>query len=250
MLASATPAAATTCYYSVNNAYLRQSGDSTLSRFTCWQAYVSWAWRAYGFRKQYWDDGFGFHDVCNPSKALGRMMNAIYVLTYADSWRPAAHGDRSGSVLRWGQAYAFEHVDETHMRCDLGGAMADFSGSRMRWSMVGVYGGFNGDIGAYQAGGWDDSAALRSAIVLHEARHADKGHDGGTRCPLGGSCDSSWGYNGANRWELAWLWWYAFAGGIGNPAQSDLALSMAATLRDEFFVTAPAHHLKPEPFFV
>ena len=43
---------------------------------------------------------------------------------------------------------------------------------------------------------------------MHEARHADgKGHNGGTTCGNGGSCDTTWAYNGASRYHVLYMWW-------------------------------------------
>ncbi|MEM7677896.1 MAG: hypothetical protein AAF449_18010 [Myxococcota bacterium] len=230
---------AATCYYSVSAAESLRSSDTTLSQRTCWQAFINWSWSAYGFQKSYWDDGFGYYDVCNESKALARAMNAIYLATYSDSWTPSGYGDWGGSILRWGQAYAYDRVDRTRMKCDLGGALADFSGSRMRWSMRGMYDP-QAPSGTYVAGGMWDRALHRAATIIHESRHADKGHDGGGSCPNGASCDTTWGYNGANRWMLVWYWWWAFDSQIGNSAQSDIALATAALIRDGFFNTRPS----------
>lgn len=44
-----------------------------------------------------------------------------------------------------------------------------------------------------------------ASTIVHEARHQDKGHDGGDDCANGTSCDQRFIDDGANTWQVLWL---------------------------------------------
>jgi hypothetical protein len=108
----------------------------------------------------------------------------------------------------------------------------------------------NGSYDAYTWWGWQDNktelylgyfynepVVARAATLVHEARHADgKGHDAGNN-------DSSWAYNGAWRWDVCWLAWFAFAGTRTSIAMKTLATQRANNIINSRFTTHPGFNV-------
>ena len=44
---------------------LNTSGDNLYGPRICWQAFIDWAWDAFDFDKDDWDQGFGYFSVCD-----------------------------------------------------------------------------------------------------------------------------------------------------------------------------------------
>ena len=75
------------CTYVVPN--LDSSGDNLYGPRICWQAFVDWAWEAFDFDRDDWDEGFGYDDVCNNTQPLSRALSGIYCLTYSSPHFPS-----------------------------------------------------------------------------------------------------------------------------------------------------------------
>ncbi|MGH8613427.1 MAG: hypothetical protein ACREYF_15780 [Gammaproteobacteria bacterium] len=199
---SAAPSFSASCTYDPGD--MVASGDvHYVNLWGCERAFRDFFWDAYDFDKGDWDEGFGYDDSCNIEQPLARTFNALYALHYSHADPALSKGDREGPILRWGGSYAWSHIDELDARCGDGTSYA-----YTRWGPI-----IDNYTNLYLPFFYELSVPERAGTILHEARHADgKGHDAGSNCPRGVSCDSSWDYNGANRWQVTWLWWYRAAG--------------------------------------
>ncbi len=210
----------TTCSYSVPN--LSTSGDSLYGPRICSQPFIDWAWDAFDFDKGDWDDGFGWDNVCNNTQPLSRAMSGIWCLTYSSPRFPSE--SYGGNILEWGGRFARNAIDEVDGRCGDGTAIARTQSGGLfvdEWTQL--YLGFF----------YSRAVPERAGTLVHEARHADgRGHDSGNN-------DSSWDYNGAWRWHVCWLAWFAFEGRSTTTALKALARQRANIILSNNFVTPP-----------
>ena len=178
----------------------------------CWQGWVNFFWNAYDFDKGDWDQGFGFSNACNLRRPLGRTLNGIYVLNYADGPGGKSTSDFSGSILHWGGNYSMREIDELDARCGTS------KRATTRWGPI-----IDNYTELYLPFFYNENVVERAATILHEARHADwcghNGNDGSNKCPSrSNSCDESFddgcgGFaspsgRGAVGYQALWLWWF------------------------------------------
>jgi hypothetical protein len=116
------------CTYSVPD--LNVSGDALYGPRICNQPFIDFAWEVHGFNGDYWQDGWGYDDVCNIRKPLARCLNAMWLLTYSaedymnDGWD-------SGDILHFGPRYVreqFKSYNDLRANCGDGSASAVTSG--------------------------------------------------------------------------------------------------------------------------
>jgi hypothetical protein len=204
------------------------SGDDLYGARTCWQEFVNWAWSAYGFQNDFWDDGFGYEDPCNRNLPLNRTMNALWVLCYsADDYNNDAY---SNNCLHWARRYTWNQIDSLRSRCGDGTLIGEASGSN-----VDLFLGF----------WYEYNAVSRAAILLHEARHiGGRSHD--ADFPAGSvygegesGADSTWGYEGAWMYETLYLWWFFADGRRTTQALRDRARVEGNVNIDNAFATHP-----------
>jgi hypothetical protein len=82
----------------------------------------------------------------------------------------------------------------------------------------------------------------RAGTIVHEARHAGgKGHNGGSSCPRGSSCDTNWGYKGANMYQVLYLWWFYVDGTRTTTGMRNYARQEGQRIIDRGFVTNPGY---------
>lgn len=211
---------------------LDASGDRLYGPRSCWQAFIDWAWDAYDFDKSDWDDGFGWHAACDIRLPLARTFNAIFCLEYSSP--DPSNESFSMPILWWGGRYARSHIDELDARCGDGTAFAATrTGGLFVDEWTRLYLGFF----------YNEDVPERASTLIHEARHADagKGHDRNGR-------DPDWAYNGANRFQIAWLAWF-----INQGENTSLALKTRARQAANFrlatrFATDPGFRLDPNGF--
>ena len=222
---------ADTCTYQPGNN--TTSGDASYIANVCAQVYIDQFWSHFDFDKGDWDDGFGYDDACNINQPLARTFNALYLLAYSAEDFAKNTGDFSGNALRWGYPYSATKIDELDGRCGSGDAN---SGARattytglqdnrtvLKWPF------FYGEVVVQRAG-----------TVLHEARHAGgKGHNGGSGCPRGTSCDTTWGYEGANMYQALYLWWFRDSGTRTTTGMRNWARTEGQNVIDFAFNTNP-----------
>lgn len=211
-----------TCAFNVPN--LDASGDNLYGPRICWQPFVDWAWDAFDFDQGDWDDGFGWDNVCDNRLPLSRTMSGIWCLTYsADDYRNESY---DSNILQWGCRFARNAIDELDGRCGDGSAIA-----------YSQWGPFIDDKTELYLGYFAQGVSLRAGSLVHEARHADgRGHDRGNK-------DSSWGYNGAWRWQVCWLAWFAFAGTRTSQAMKTMATQRANNILNSNFETPPGFNV-------
>lgn len=210
------------CTYSVPD--LNASGDNLYGPRICWQPFVDWAWEAFDFDKGDWDDGFGYDQVCDNTRPLCRTLSGIWCLTYSSPNFPSE--SYSSNILEWGCRFARNAIDELDARCGSGAFIAytwwGLQDNRTELYLTYFY-------------GW--GVSMRAGTLIHEARHADgKGHDSGNN-------DSSWGYNGAWRWEVCWLAWFAFEGRDTSAAMKTQARQRANNIINSNFDTHPGFNV-------
>ncbi|MQB43047.1 hypothetical protein [Rhizobium sp. ICMP 5592] len=115
------------CTYSVPD--LVASGDQLYGPRICNQEFIDWAWHTHGFNGDYWQDGWGYDDVCNIRKPLARCLSAIWLLNY--SAEDYNNEDWNTDALHWGPRYVreqFKHYDDLRASCGDGDAKARTSG--------------------------------------------------------------------------------------------------------------------------
>ena len=219
------------CTYTVPDKNV--SGDNLYGPRICWQAFIDWAWVAHGFRKKYWDDGFGYYDVCNNNKPLARTLSAIWLLNYSadDYWNE----QWSNNILHWGRRYVRNQVDDLRSKCGDGSAIAtSFSGIFVD-DRIEVYMGFF----------YNRDLPSRAGTLIHEARHqGGKSHN--ARFPSWSAygsgkkgADSSWGYQGAWMYHALYLWWFYADGRRTTTAMRARARQRAQFTIDNAFRTHP-----------
>lgn len=178
----------------------------------CNQTWVNYFWDAYDFDKDDWDNGFGFSNACDTSRPLGRTMNAIYIVNYADGPGSKSRSDFSGSILHWGGNYTMREIDELDARCG--------SGTKRAYTQWGWQDNYTR---LYLPFFYNENVVERAGTLVHEARHADwcghNGNDGSNKCPArSSSCDESFDNGcsgigspngrGATGFQALWLWWF------------------------------------------
>jgi len=212
----------TTCTFNVPN--LDATGDSLYGPRICSQPFIDWAWDAFDFDKDDWDNGFGWDNVCDNHLPLSRTMSGIWCLTYS---APDYHNESYDlDILHWGCRFARNAIDELDGRCGTPGTIA-----YTQW------GPFIDDKTELYLDYFAQPVSLRAGSLVHEARHADgKGHDAGNK-------DSSWGYNGAWRWQVCWLSWFAAAGTRTSAAMKTVARQRANNILNNNFITPPGFNV-------
>lgn len=211
-----------TCTFNVPN--LDATGDNLYGPRICSQPFIDWAWNAFDFDKDDWDDGFGYEEVCNNRRPLSRTMSGVWCLTYsAENYQNESY---DSNILQWGCRFARNAIDELDGRCGDGSAIA------ATWR-----GAFVDDRTELYLGYFAQAVSLRAGSLVHEARHADgRGHDAGNK-------DSSWGYNGAWRWQVCWLAWFAAVGTRTSAAMKTAARQRANNIINSNFVQHPGFNV-------
>ena len=198
---------------------LKTSGDTrAMERWGCKVSTRNYMWDAYDMDTADWNEGFGFDAPCDITQPLARTYNAIYVLHNSASDPATDPDDRNGSILRWAGQYAAENIDELDARCgDTDPNKITFASSQItpfkdQWTRL------------YMPFFYQLNVVSRASVILHESRHAGGyDHDAANdECSRGASCDSSWSYVGANRYEVRWLWEFFLAGVDPGGNEEDL----------------------------
>lgn len=209
------------------------SGDNLYGPRICSQPFVDWAWTAHGFRKNYWDDGFGYEDPCNTDRPLARTFNAIWLLNYSadDYWNE----EWSNNILHWGRRYVRNQIDDLRSLCGDGSAIARTHSGAFVDDRIELYLGF-----------WfSKDVPGRAETLIHESRHmGGKSHH--AKFPAGSvfgagksGADSSWGYEGAWMYGALYLWWFYADGRRTTWALRQAARQRANLVIDNAFATHP-----------
>lgn len=240
-------AAAQICNSEMSVAELIRTGDADLSRKTCNEDFIRVAWRGHGMPKEEWDEGFGYYRACDPRSPLSRTFNAIYILYY--SWDPANPQfwvPKRVPILQAGGYWSATRNKQLWARC--GPAKGPIATHyREPWPLgvfvterthlyAGFFFGFDIKDGKRVGDRVYNTPISRAATLVHEATHNLKRHNGGSGCRAHKSCDSHWGYYGANTYQVAWLLQFRERSRLANTHSRDWAGELANIKLYYFFV--------------
>ena len=153
--------------------------DNSLIAYACDQSFINRSLDIYDFDKDYWGNGFGYYDKCNVYLPFARTLNSMYLLKHV--------------TFDW-YIWSGGKINELLASCD------DDVIARYRKIFVDEY------VELFQPFFYNLNVVERASVIIHEARHYDKSHNADDdECDLGGSCDSSWEYNGANTFQIKYL---------------------------------------------
>ena len=205
VLSAAFTARADSCTYSLNWRSDVTTADRTTMVKACASGWFDHWWAADGFENNadYWYDGFGAGDSCNPDKPLGRTMNAFFLLKFScspvNNW-----GDMSGWVVQWGYPYAgAQFVDANGMKAYCGdyknGQPIKYASTHDSWPED----HFEWFMGFFYL----ENPVERASSLFHESIHRGTGKNHDNSCSDGNE-DRSWAYHGAYYWGVNWLMSY------------------------------------------
>lgn len=183
-----------TCGPSISVAPVDSAGNPVDSGFelytylTCGQYWINRYWYGYGFEREYWDQGFGYHDACDSARPLGRTFGAMRYLDEASDW-----GSYHPSGRTWHDR-ASGSIDSIKGQCGGGGRNAEMD----LWSNVTLYWpAFYGQPSPSHQGTVGELASL----IVHESQHEWHWHNGES-C---GSCDEAWDDSPVMYYEIQYL---------------------------------------------
>ncbi len=190
-----------------------------------------------------WDDGFGIHQPCDPTKPFARTVDALWLLENSSSNNSS--GNYSGGVIHWAYDYVKKESPEIEGSCS-GDAMAGATSGF--WCDIALF--FCDERIELMANFHVQSAPVRASTILHEVRHIDGyDHDAGKDCPRGGSCDSRYSYRGANTLSIQWLAQFVRMGRYTTPFMKEDVLSFANHVLARRYRTCPDFSLSPQGNF-
>jgi len=203
----------------------------------CQQNFINYWWDAFDFDQDDWDSGFGHEAPCDTARPLARTFNALYALGYSTSNAPHCNTSEP-NITHWAMCWSAANIDELDGRCGNGGT----SGTAAHTER-----GLDNYTDLYWPFFYGMTVVERAATVFHEARHANGcGHNGGSGCPRGSSCDVAWGQGcgffasqGANQFQVSYLSWYASSAWRTTPAMRASAVSRANSVLSTGFVVYP-----------
>lgn len=203
---------------------LDASGDNLYGPRSCHRPFIDWARYVFDMNRGDWDEGFGWTDACSVRRPFGRTLNGLWCLAYsAEDFRNESF---DSNILQWGCRYARREIDELDGRCGRDNVIAQTFWGPIIDNRTVLFLDF-----------FAQSVSLRAGSVIHEARHAHGcNHNRGTR-------DSSWGYNGAWRFQVAWLAWFVAAGAHTTAAMREMARDRANTIINENFSSHPGFNI-------
>lgn len=235
-------ALAQACGSNISVAELIRSGDASLSRKTCNNAFMGTAWRNHRMPWRQWLGDFGFFKPCDPRTPLSRTFNAMYILYY--SWDPANPqfwAPRNAPILQAGGYWSATRNKELWARCGPYTTIVARHYQRF-WPIIKerthLYGSFffgSKVSGKWVGGGIQDTPIARASTLVHEATHNLKRHNAKRRCEREASCDSHWEYRGSNTYEVAWLLQFRERSRIANTRSRDWAGRLANQILLEGF---------------
>jgi hypothetical protein len=186
-------------------------------------SFINWALTTLGFFRQHdWDYGYGWGASGDLRLPLARTLAAVWCL----HWSAAVpERDEGGNldILHWGRRY---------FRTWIAGLRAGCHGPKN--AVAQTPRGVRGPTDLFLRFFYDRSVPERAGTLLHEARHAGGvAHDGAH------GKDVSWNSNGAWRWHVCWLAWYAKHGVRTSKPLQDLARTQANIILGSKFETKP-----------
>ncbi len=221
----------------------------------CDQAYINYWWDAFDFDVGDWDDGFGYGDPCNNTMPLARTFNAMFALGYASTGSPTCNTNGL-NITSWSLCWAAANTDEVDGRCGSGSASGNTAtGVGEQLPPGDCY------TELYWPFFYGTNVIGRAMVLFHEARHTGAGgcgHNGGSSCPNGGSCDKTWtngcseftNGQGANRYGIQWLESYAVFGTRITTPMRNSAIARGNQYLMARFQTDPCKRMNVAGFIV
>ncbi|MEY4509447.1 MAG: hypothetical protein RLZZ450_1569 [Pseudomonadota bacterium] len=187
-----------------------------------------------------WNLFGGFSHPCNTSLPLARMFDALWALGYSGTNSPTCDTTRVNKT-EWAMCWAANNTCKLQATCE-GSALATTRGAQNKIGEC--YNRFSNSFF------YASTVAERASTVFHEARHSGAGgcgHNAGTSCPRGGSCDKSWtngceesaGKEGANKYQVLFLESYAFFGFRLTTALKQSAVARGNVILTQGYQTFP-----------
>jgi len=212
------------------------------SGWMCSQTFINYWWDAYDFDSDDWDGGFGYENPCDNARPLARTFNGLYSLGYSSTGSPSCSTSQSNITL-WAQCWSASQIDELDGRCG--------SGTTNTGDAALTHRGVDDWTELYWPFFYGMTISVRGASIFHEARHAwGCGHNGGSSCLRGGSCDFSYGsgctegtMQGSNTYEVNYIAWYLNTAWRTTQGLKDAALARANDVLARGYVFDPCFRL-------
>lgn len=204
-------------------------------------------WSKFGMEKSYWNEGWGFDDACNIMLPLNRALRALEAVKVSAT--PSGNGLFTWMMGEFSPpTNEFVYLQAAYERIDTASDHIRAGCARVKDSEP------TGDVQAYFHTSdhllevnkvrtitlflsyFQADIVDASGMLVHEATHRWKSHNGKSKC---GSCDSEWNYNGANTHEAAWNWSYSQTATHTQPFLRTRALDLAKWIGDNRFVVNP-----------
>src|SRR6266567_8585088 len=215
------------------------SGDDLYGPRSSDQSFIDWVRGNYPISPVDWGNGFGWNAPTDFTLPFGRTLNAIWCLEYS-SPTPSEDIDGDAPILNWAGRFARENFDSLEGHCgddwvNGDGTCTNFSGTIAHTTVVPL----GGSTELYVPFFYCFVVSKRAAVLIHEARHANGVmHDDD-------NFDSSWEYNGAWRWEVCWLAWFANLCPNASPPMKQAAVDRANIILGRDFTRDPGFRIGP-----
>jgi hypothetical protein len=199
----------------------------------CNASYVDGWWKQFQMNQgENWED-YGLYSRCNLQLPMARTLNGLFLVNYSSPSYLVGTGR-----LSQGWSHVRDWTGRLSAGCDDGSSYAYHT--QAFWPFV------NERTRVYQSFFYNLSPVERAGTLVHEARHHDKLHDADdSSCARGASCDSSWGYDGANRYQVEWLSDWEIGAVYRNTETRQAATNRANSVLKRGFQTTP--NLKQVP---
>jgi hypothetical protein len=212
----------------------------------CQQQFINYWWSAYDMDVGDWDGDLGYNYPCNNDKALARAFNGMWHLGYVGTNTPNCDTAALNKTL-WAQCWATSKTDEIDGSCadddtaTATGCQDCLGDCRTTLKEPFFFG---------------NNPARRAATLFHEARHTGDGgcgHNGGSGCARGRSCEVSWDHGcseilqfyqrGANAYQVIYIESYVFFGWRTTSGMKTSMVSLGNYLLDKAFNTPPCKNM-------
>ena len=209
------------------------------------QPMIDYIWRELDFLEIPWttSPNNGFSDPCDARPPIGRAINAAVLLGYSGSRNPNCDFDVS-NALNWALCWAASRYAEFSTTC---------SAIPSNRPLATTYSNpiFGDSTTVWVTGLYEQEVVELAGTLFHEARHYDCNHNAGSDCVRGSSCDESWADgcpwpedgDGANRYQVTWLAWYANHGIRGTVALKEFGIIRANEVLSSGFHRDPCFRL-------
>jgi hypothetical protein len=212
-------------------------------------------WNSFNMKKRDWV-GWGFHNMCNKYTPINRTFRALELLRISknpglkkDVLLNKAYDFSKTWINRLTPLCSKRDILGTHISKELleNEKFKEAAGEEAIKEILSVVNSNDPDRGTgfvfLTQRLFDNPIVLIATVILHEARHKKKAHNGKNGCPRGSSCDTSFGYYGANAVALHYSWWYGLASKNSNQFTRQIGLDFARFSQNNFFNIPPTFNI-------